>query len=317
MAKTSFKKNPVLVTGGAGFLGRHLLAELGRRGYRKVVAPTHKQYDLTDQVSVRAMIKKHRPAAIIHLAARVGGIGANRANPGLYYYANLVMGAFLIEEARLAGVDKFVALGTICAYPKMTPVPFKEKDIWSGYPEETNAPYGLAKKMMLVQSQGYRQQYGFNSIFLLPVNLYGPHDNFDPQTSHVIPALMLKFREAVERGDRQVTLWGDGSPSREFLFVGDCARGIAMALERYDKSEPVNLGTGRELTIRQLAAKIQKISGFKGRIVWDTSKPNGQPRRCLSVDRARKEFGFEAKVGFDEGLKNTWDWFVRSRRGSK
>ncbi len=310
--KIDLKKRTVLVTGGGGFLGRHLRAELTRRGYKKLVAPIHKECDLTDQASVRTLLKKHRPAAVIHLAARVGGIGANRANPGLFYYQNLLMGAFLIEESRLAGVSKFVALGTICAYPKFTPVPFSEKDLWNGYPEETNAPYGLAKKMMLVQSQGYRDQYGFNSIFLLPVNLYGPHDNFDPETSHVIPALMRKFREASLRGDKQVTLWGNGSSSREFLFVEDCARAIAMALERYDGREPVNIGTGREIKVRALAEKIRKLSGFKGKIVWDTSKPNGQPRRCLNVERARREFGFKASMDFDRGLKKTWDWFTAS-----
>jgi GDP-L-fucose synthase len=310
--KIDLKKRVVLVTGGGGFLGRHLRAELSRRGYKKLVAPTHKECDLTDQASVRALLKKHRPAAVVHLAARVGGIGANRANPGLFYYQNLLMGAFLIEESRLAGVSKFVALGTICAYPKFTPVPFSEKDLWNGYPEETNAPYGLAKKMMLVQSQGYRDQYGFNSIFLLPVNLYGPHDNFDLESSHVIPALMRKFREASLRGDKHVTLWGNGSSSREFLYVEDCARAIAMALERYDGREPVNIGTGREIKVRALAQKIRKLSGFKGKIVWDTSKPNGQPRRCLNVERARREFGFTASTDFDRGLKKTWDWFVAS-----
>lgn len=310
--RRSFKTSPVLITGGSGFLGRHLIRELGRRGYRKIIAPSHRECDLTLQPAVKALLRKHHPKAVIHLAARVGGIGANRANPGLFYYQNLLMGAFLIEESRLAGVDKFVALGTICAYPKMTPVPFKEKDLWNGYPEDTNAPYGLAKKMMLVQSQGYRQQYGFNSIFLLPVNLYGPHDNFDLETSHVIPALMRKFYEAKRRGDDRVVLWGDGSPSREFLYVEDCARAIAMALERYDSSEPVNIGTGREIRIRDLARKIGKISGFKGRIVWDTSKPNGQPRRCLNVERAKREFGFKTSVTFDQGLQKTWHWFLSS-----
>ncbi len=311
----SYKNSTVLVTGGSGFLGRHLLAELKSKGYRRVVAPRHRDCDLTDQASVRKLIKKHRPAAVIHLAARVGGIGANRANPGLYYYQNLVMGAFLIEESRLAGVDKFVALGTICAYPKHTPVPFHEKDLWNGYPEETNAPYGLAKKMMLVQSQGYREQYGFNSIFLLPVNLYGPHDNFDLETSHVIPALMRKFREAVLQKAKHVTLWGDGSASREFLYVGDCARAIVMAVERYDSSDPVNIGTGQEIKIRALAEKIRGLSGFKGEIVWDKTKPNGQPRRCLSVERAKREFGFKAKMSFDLGLKKTWSWYASSEAG--
>ena len=308
-----FKDRPALVTGGGGFLGRHLIAELARRGYRKVVAPSHRDFELTDPAAVRAMIKKFKPASVIHLAARVGGIGANRANPGLFFYQNLMMGALLIEESRLAGVEKFVALGTICAYPKRTPVPFKEKDLWNGYPEETNAPYGLAKKMMLVQSQGYRDQYGFNSIYLLPVNLYGPHDNFDPETSHVIPALTRKFREAVTRRDRWVTLWGDGSASREFLYVEDCARAITLALERYDGREPVNVGTGREIRIRELAARIRRLSGFEGKIVWDVSKPNGQPRRCLDVSRAKKYFGFKAAVKFDQGLRKTWDWFVASR----
>ena len=249
------------------------------------------------------------PELVIHLAAIVGGIGANRANPGRYFYDNLMMGVQLIDEARLRGVKKFVATGTICAYPKFTPVPFREDDLWNGYPEETNAPYGLAKKMMLVQSQSYREQYGYNSIFLLPVNLYGPRDNFDLQSSHVIPALIRKCIEAVERGDDRIICWGSGKVTREFLHAEDCARGIVMAAESYDRSDPVNLGAGFEISIRDLAEKIASLTGFRGKLVWDPSQPDGQPRRCLDVTRAEREFGFRARIGFDEGLKQTIDWY--------
>jgi GDP-L-fucose synthase len=250
---------------------------------------------------------------VIHLAAVVGGIGANKENPGSFFYQNLMMGALLMEEARVYGLEKFVALGTICAYPKFTPVPFKEDALWDGYPEETNAPYGLAKKMMLIQSQAYRQQYGFNSIYLLPVNLYGPRDNFDPHSSHVIPALIKKCVDAIKAGEDQMTVWGTGRPTREFLYVEDCAEGIILATERWNKSDPVNLGAGFEISIKDLAGLIAKITQFKGKIVWDATKPDGQPRRCLDVSRAFKEFGFKARVSFEEGLEKTVSWYLKTR----
>ncbi|MFT5207632.1 MAG: GDP-L-fucose synthase [Candidatus Omnitrophota bacterium] len=309
MAQVNFKNKKVLITGSGGFLGSHLVSELKQNGYKKLFLPRRKEYDLTKQSRVKSLLKSIQPDVIIHCAAVVGGIGANKLNPGKYFYDNLVMGAFLFEESRLANVQKLVALGTICAYPKFTPTPFKESDLWIGYPEETNAPYGLAKKMMLVQSQAYRDQYNFNSIFLLPVNLYGPNDNFDLESSHVIPAMIRKFDEARLRGDKNVTLWGDGSASREFLYVADCARAIRLSLEKYNSSEPVNLGTGGEIKISALAQKIKKLTGFKGQIIWDTTKPNGQPRRRLSVVRAKRVLGFEAKVKLDEGLKKTLDWY--------
>jgi GDP-L-fucose synthase len=304
----------VCVTGGAGFLGGFLVAELERHGAAHIFVPEYPEYDLTRREDVLRLLETAKPDVVIHLAAVVGGIGANMANPGRYFYDNAMMGIQLIEESRLAGVSKFVALGTICAYPKFAPIPFHEEDLWNGYPEETNAPYGLAKKMMLVQCQAYRQQYGFDGIFLLPVNLYGPRDNFDLESSHVIPAMIRKMISARDAGET-VTLWGDGSPTREFLYVEDCARAIALAAEHYDGSEPVNLGAGWEISIRDLAELIAKCVGYKGEIVWDTSKPNGQPRRKLDVSRARDNFGFEAQVPFDEGIRRTVEWWEANREG--
>ncbi len=306
---TSFPYNRVAVTGGGGFLGSYVVEKLRERGVENIFIPRKADYDLVRIENVRRMYDDAAPELVIHLAAIVGGIGANRANPGRYFYDNLMMGVQLIDEARLRGVKKFVATGTICAYPKFTPVPFREDDLWNGYPEETNAPYGLAKKMMLVQSQSYREQYGYNSIFLLPVNLYGPRDNFDLQSSHVIPALIRKCIEAVERGDDRIICWGSGKVTREFLHAEDCARGIVMAAESYDRSDPVNLGAGFEISIRDLAEKIASLTGFRGKLVWDPSQPDGQPRRCLDVTRAEREFGFRARIGFDEGLKQTIDWY--------
>jgi len=302
----------VCVTGGAGFLGSFLLAELAVRGAQDVFVPRYPEYDLTKRDDILRMLEAAKPDVVIHLAAVVGGIGANMANPGRYFYDNAMMGIQLIEEARLAGVSKLVALGTICAYPKFAPIPFREEDLWDGYPEETNAPYGLAKKMMLVQCQAYRQQYGFNGIFLLPVNLYGPRDNFDLESSHVIPAMIRKMIAARDGGET-VTLWGDGSPTREFLFVEDCARAIVLAAEKYDGSEPVNLGAGWEISMKELAATIAKHVGYVGEIVWDTTKPNGQPRRKLDVSRAKEYFGFEAQILFDEGLRRTVEWWEAHR----
>jgi GDP-L-fucose synthase len=298
----------VCVTGGAGFLGGHLLEELARRSATGVFVPHLADYDLRTVDGIRRMLADARPDVVIHLAAVVGGIGANRANPGRFFYDNAIMGVQLIEEARTFGVGKFVALGTICAYPKFTPVPFREDELWNGYPEETNAPYGLAKKMMLVQLQGYRQQYGFNGIFLLPVNLYGPRDNFDLETSHVIPAMIRKMVAGRDDG-RPVVLWGDGSPTREFLYVEDCARGILDATERYDGPDPDNLGSGMEIPIRDLARLIAKHVGYSGPIEWDTGQPNGQPRRMLDVSRAKERFGWEARADFDEGIRRTVEWW--------
>lgn len=299
----------VIVTGGAGFLGQRVVHELRLRGVRNIFVPRSKGYDLTEQSEVRSLLREVCPDLVIHLAAVVGGIGANRANPGRYFYDNLMMGVMLIEESRRAEVKKVVSAGTICAYPKFTPVPFREEHLWDGYPEETNAPYGLAKKMLLVQSQAYREQYGFNSIYLLPVNLYGPGDNFDFETSHVIPALIRKFVDATSSG-APVVLWGDGSATREFLYVDDAARGIVSAAFSYDESLPVNLGSGCEISIRQLADKIARLTGFRGEIGWDPSRPNGQPRRALDTTRAKEKFGFEAEVSLDEGLKRTVDWYL-------
>ena len=303
----------VVVTGGAGFLGSFVLEELHRRGARDVFVPRSRDYDLVDMAAVRRLYADAKPTLVIHLAARVGGIGANRDNPGKFFYDNLMMGVQLIEVGRQVGLRKLVALGTICAYPKFAPVPFREEDIWNGYPEETNAPYGLAKKMLLVQSQAYRQQYGFNSVVLFPVNLYGPGDNFDLHSSHVIPALIRKCVEARERGDRQVVVWGDGSASREFLHARDAAGGIVTACERYDNSEPVNLGAGFEIRIRDLVPLVARLCRFEGEIVWDTTKPNGQPRRMLDTSRALKEFGWKARIGFEEGLAETVAWFEKNR----
>ena len=295
----------IVVTGGAGFLGTHLIRRLQKRGCRDVFVPTYPEYDFTRIEAVERLFAEHRPEVLIHLAAVVGGIGANRANPGRFFYDNAIMGIQLIEAARRHGVEKTVVLGTICAYPKFTPVPFREEDLWSGYPEETNAPYGIAKKALLVQCQAYRQQYGMNAIFLLPVNLYGPGDNFDPESSHVIPALIRKCAEAVHEGRQEIVLWGDGSPTREFLYVEDAAEGIILATEHYNKPDPVNLGSGMEISIGDLARKIAEMTGFGGRITWDDTKPNGQPRRCLDVSRAEREFGFRAAMLLDAGLRKT------------
>jgi GDP-L-fucose synthase len=303
----------ICVTGGAGFLGKHLVAELQRRHAAGVFVPTIEEYDLRQVSDVRRMYDAGKPDIVIHLAAVVGGIGANRENPGAFFYDNLTMGVHLMEEARLHGIEKFVAIGTICCYPKFTPVPFREENLWNGYPEETNAPYGLAKKMLLVQSQAYRQQYGFNSIFLLPVNLYGPGDNFDPRSSHVIPALIRKFDEAIKGGKSEVVVWGTGKATREFLYVEDAARGIAFATGRYDKPDPVNLGAGFEISIKDLAETIGRLMGFQGGIVWDPSKPDGQPRRCLDVSLAEREFGFRAATSFEEGLRKSIEWYVENR----
>jgi len=303
----------VIVTGGAGFLGSSVVEQLNTLGCRDIVVPRSKDYDLVQMDAVRRLYDDSAPDIVIHLAARGGGIGANQANPGKFFYDNLMMGTQLIEVGRQRGLKKFVALGTICAYPKFSPIPFKEDDIWDGYPEETNAPYGLAKKMMLVQSQAYREQYGFNSIVLFPVNLYGPRDNFDLATSHVIPALIRKCVTAKEADQATLTLWGDGSPTREFLYVEDAAEGILRAAEHYDGSLPVNLGTGEEVTICNLAAMIAEQAGFAGQINWDASKPNGQPRRCLDVSRAKQLFGFQAKHTLQEGLKKTMQWFFANR----
>lgn len=303
----------VCVTGGNGFLGSFLQEVLRERGAKDIFIPTIEEYDLTEIDNVRRMLEDAQPDIIIHLAALAGGIGVNRARPAEFFYKNLMMGVPLLHEAWEHGVEKFVAIGTICAYPKFTPIPFKEENLWDGYPEETNAPYGLAKKMLLVQSQAYREQYGFNSIYLLPVNLYGPRDNFNLQTSHVIPALIRKYVEAQQRGDEEVVLWGDGSPTREFFYAGDAARGIALAAERFDSSEPVNLGSGMEISIKDLAHLIAELTGFEGEIVWDTSKPNGQPRRALDVSKAREYFGFQAQMPFEEGLKRTIEWFKENQ----
>lgn len=303
----------VVVTGGAGFLGAVVVAQLHQRGCRNIVIPRSRDYDLVDMEAVKRLYADTAPDVVVHLAARVGGIGANQTHAGQFFYDNLMMGTQLMEVGRRQGVEKFVAVGTICSYPKYTPVPFREEDLWAGYPEETNAPYGLAKKMMLVQAQAYRQQYGFNAVVLFPVNLYGPGDNFDMHTSHVIPALIRKCVEAKERGDGRVVLWGDGSPSREFLYVDDAARAIVLAAEQYNGPEPVNLGTGLEITIQALARLVAAAVGFTGEIVWDTSKPNGQPRRCLEISRARQFFGFEASMAFTDGIQRTVSWFQANR----
>jgi GDP-L-fucose synthase len=304
-------KQRIVVTGGAGFLGTRLQAELTSRGVPKenILIPLIEDYDLTKEADVVRMYDDMTPSMVIHLAAEVGGIGANRDNPGRFFYANMAMGLHLIEHARLRNLDKFVQVGTICAYPKFTPVPFNEEDLWSGYPEETNAPYGIAKKALLVMLQAYRQQYGLNGIYLLPVNLYGPGDNFDLKTSHVIPALIRKFVEAKRRGENQAEVWGTGQASREFFYVEDCARGIADAAEKHDGPDPVNLGAGFEITIKDLVEKIRLLVGFEGEIVWNTSKPDGQPRRCLDVSRAKERFGFEAQVPFEDGLQRTIEWY--------
>jgi GDP-L-fucose synthase len=303
----------VVVTGGTGFLGRHVAAELADAGAHAV--PLGSQaYDLRSRDQIDRLIDETRPDAIVHLAATVGGIGANRAHPGRFFYENALMGIELIEACRVHDVEKTLIAGTVCAYPKFTPVPFHEVDLWAGYPEETNAPYGLAKKVLLVQAQAYRHEYGMNAIYLLPVNLYGPGDNFSLDDSHVIPAMIRKFTEARERGDREVVLWGDGSPTREFLYVGDAARAFRLALERYDGADPVNVGSGEEIAIRDLANVIAQATGYDGRIVWDATKPNGQPRRRLDTSRASELFGFEARTPFGQGMKETVRWFASHRQ---
>jgi len=311
--KAFWRSRRVCVTGGRGFLGSYIIQKLGERGAGHVFVPEYPDYDLVQRDSILRMLDEAKPDLIIHLAANVGGIGANRARPAEFYYDNLMMGAQLIHESWKQGVEKFVALGTVCAYPKFTPVPFREEDLWSGYPEETNAPYGLAKKMMLVQSQSYREQYGYNSIFLLPVNLYGPRDNFNLETSHVIPALIRKCLEAEARGDKEVVVWGDGSPTREFLYVEDAAEGILLAAEHYNRSDPVNLGSGMEISIKDLVELIARLTGFSGKLVWDTSKPNGQPRRLLDTEKAQEYFGFRAQTTFEEGLRQTIAWYRESQ----
>jgi len=309
-----FEDRRVVVTGGAGFLGGYVTEGLRKRGCRNILVPKIEDYDLVRAQDITRMYEDMRPDIVIHLAAVVGGIGANREHPGEFFYKNLMMGVQLIEQGRLGGIEKFVAIGTVCAYPKHTPVPFREEDLWGGYPEETNAPYGLAKKMLLVQSQAYRREYGFNSIFLLPVNLYGPGDNFAVQTSHVIPALIKKCVDAIDGGQDRIECWGSGNVSREFVYAADAAEGILLATEKYNSAEPVNIGSGYEIRIRELAERIAKLTGFNGEIWWDSSKPDGQPRRRLDVSRARECFGFEARMPFDEGLKATIDWYRASRR---
>ena len=303
----------VLVTGGSGFLGRHVVAALARHGCRDVVVVRKARHDLTHEPDVARLFEETRPDIVVHLAAVVGGIGANRESPGRFFYQNVMMGALTMERARLAGVSKFVGVGTICAYPKLAPVPFLERDLWNGYPEETNAPYGIAKKMLLVQGQAYRQEYGFNAIHLLPVNLYGPHDNFDPASSHVIPALIRKFVEAIDARAGEVVCWGTGNATREFLYVEDCAEAIVLAVEQYNKPEPVNLGAGFEISIRDLAELIADLTGFGGRLVFDRTKPDGQPRRSLDVTRARDSFGFAATTDFRTGLEQTIEWYLAER----
>jgi GDP-L-fucose synthase len=310
-----WQERTVIVTGGAGFLGSYVVEKLQQRECRRIVVPRSQGYDLREKGAIVRLLHEVRPHLIIHLAAVVGGIGANRKHPGQFFYDNALMGIQLIEEARHRGVEKFVCAGTICAYPKYTPVPFQEQEVWNGYPEETNAPYGLAKKMLLVQLQAYRQEYGFPGIYLLPVNLYGPRDNFDLESSHVIPAIIRKVVEARRRGEEKITAWGTGRVSREFLYVEDAAEGIVLAAEKYDKPEPVNLGSGQEITIRDLVHLIAELSGFNGRVEWDSSQPDGQPRRCLDITKAQHEFGFRAQTTLSAGLKNTIEWYEKALPG--
>ena len=315
MTSGSFwRDKTVIVTGGAGFLGSFVVDRLRAAGVGRVIAPRSREYDLRHEEAIVRLLADTRPDVILHLAAVVGGIGANRENPGRFLYENLIMGTLLMEQARIAGVKKFLGVGTICSYPKFTPVPFKEEDLWNGYPEETNAPYGLAKKLLLVQGQAYRQQYGFNAVHLLPVNLYGPRDNFDPSSSHVIPALIKKCVDAIEAGDSSIVCWGTGKATREFLYVEDAAEGIVLAAEKYDDGEPVNLGAGFEISIFDLVHLVAKTTGFNGRIDWDATKPDGQPRRSLDTTRAERGFGFTARTGFEEGLRRTVDWYVADRK---
>ncbi len=311
------KAKKIVVTGGAGFLGTYVVKKLEERGCSEIFIPRSEHYDLVEMEAVKRLYQEARPDIVIHLAAKVGGIGANMRNPGRFFYDNLMMGVQMMEQGRLFGLEKFVAIGTICAYPKFTPVPFKEEDLWNGYPEETNAPYGLAKKMLLVQSQAYRHQYGFHSIFLLPVNLYGPGDDFDLESSHVIPALIRKAVEAKERGERRIVAWGTGKVSREFLYVEDAAEGIILATEKYDKADSINLGAGFEISIKELAESICELAGFDGEIEWDTSKPDGQPRRRLDTSKAKAEFSFEARIDLREGLRRTIEWYVTHRKNER
>jgi GDP-L-fucose synthase len=310
----NWTEKQVIVTGGAGFLGKHLVKHLKSLGTKKVIVPRSKEYDLRQEAAVVRLYEEHpHTDVVIHLAATVGGIGANKLHPGVFFYDNLMMGALLLDKAMQCKIPKFVGIGTICEYPKFSPAPFREEDLWSGYPEETNAPYGIAKKALLVQSQAYRQEYGYNAIHLLPTNLYGPGDNFDPETSHVIPALIRKMVEAREKGESEVVLFGDGTPTREFLYVEDAACGIALATAYYDGPEPINLGSGFEISIKDLAMLIAELTGFSGKIVWDTTKPNGQPRRKVDSSRAKKAFGFEAEVEFKAGLKALVEWYMKMR----
>ncbi len=308
-----WKKHRVMVAGGSGFLGSYVVEKIRQRGCRNIFVPRSSVYDLREEARVRKAFQKFKPTLVIHLAAVVGGIGANRKEPGRFFYDNAVIGVHLMEQARLSKVKKFVAIGTICAYPKFCPVPFKEINLWNGYPEETNAPYGLAKKMLLVQAQAYRAQYGFNAIYLLPVNLYGPRDNFDLESGHVIPVLIRKFIEAKRKNKKEVVLWGNGSPTREFLYAADAAEGILLAAEKYNKPDPVNLGSGNEISILDLARLIQKLTGYRGKLIWDKTKPNGQPRRCLDVSRAKREFNFKAAEKLEDGLRKTIQWYQQNR----
>jgi GDP-L-fucose synthase len=315
-----WSKKCVLVTGGAGFLGSFVVEKLQERGCKDIFVPRSMDYNLVEMEAVKRLYAAVKPDIVIHLASRVGGIGANQANPGKFFYDNLMMGIQMMEVGRQVGLGKFLAIGTVCAYPKFTPVPFKEDDLWNGYPEETNAPYGLAKKMLLVQAQAYRQQYGFNAIYLLPVNLYGPRDNFDPESSHVIPALIKKCVDAMSQPPTSnlqppsITVWGTGKATREFLYVEDCAEAIVLATEKYNKPDPINIGVGFEISIKELVELIAKLTGFRGDIIWDNSKPDGQPRRMLNVSRAEREFGFKAKTSLEEGLKKTIDWYLSTRK---
>jgi len=311
-----FEDRRVVVTGGAGFLGSYVIEGLKERGCRDILVPKIEDYDLVNINDVVRMYEDMKPDIVVHLAAVVGGIGANREHPGEFFYKNLMMGIQLIEQGRIRNIEKFVAIGTVCAYPKFTPVPLKEEELWNGYPEETNAPYGLAKKMLLVQSQAYRTEYSFNSIFLLPVNLYGPGDNFDPASSHVIPALIKKCIDAIDSGAEHIDCWGTGKVSREFIYAADAAEGILLATEHYNEPEAVNIGAGFEITIKELVEKIAKITGFEGEIRWDSSKPDGQPRRRLDVSRAKQCFGFKARTSFDEGLEATIDWYIKTAKSA-